>query len=1275
MGARVSVANSDFEYPEELNQLSYYDNVKDVDEEISSLQRSILIAPDWRASSKAVKLTRLGNAFVNRFELLGQRSDIDSAFSTLQKAMSLLSRHDKSTAIPTGVLGTGYSARFRQLGDPKDLSTSISLLRQAVELSPPNHVCLATLLSSLGGVLMVRFLRYERAEDADEAIPTLQRAVELTPPGHPDLAIWLYNLGTAYTYRFERLGHVADIGHAISVLTQSIDITMDGDASTANQLGSLGVAYRMRFERYGDIKDLESAFATLTRSLNLAPVAHPSRTEALHELGQCYSCRFNLLEEAADIQTAVDLLKRSVDSTPDPDSSKATYLNSLCIAYRRQFRLTGKLEDIDAAVAAARSAIILTPSDDARQIVRLYNCGIAYRERFERRGALEDLEHAVSALQEAVDHSFPGHHFAPVLYSGLGVSLASRFNRLGDFDDINKSIAAHTRAVELTPDDHVDKPSRLNSAGLAFISRFQQSGDLTDVETAVDFLRRTVNLTPVKHADYPSWLCNLGAALKHRFELVDEPEDLQGAIVYMRRGLELTPNDHTSKAARLSLLADTLQRRFERRNTLDDSDEALLLLRRSLELTPVDDYFYRIRLNNLGDTLRIRFSRDRNLTYIQESISTLEEANRLTPDEHSHKVAVLSNLGFAYMERYECLHDPADLIRVLDVTQQALDLTPDEHARKASWLNQLGDAYRIRFEGSSSLSDFDKAVALYEQATVQLSANPNLKFAAACNWIRLCTAYHSPSSLILRAYERTMELIPQVIWLGQNIERRLDIIRDSEFPANGAAAAAIAAGEFTRALEWLESGRSIVWNQVLGLHTPLDDLNSANPALADKLRSISRALERAGTSTRLQIHDVENHAVLPAEDVGRTHRALAREYEGLLSQVRQMEGFEDFLLPKRFDKLVRVAEHGLVVMINVDPSRCDALALRGTHVIPIHLPKFSYDLAAKLRTNLFGCIAAEGARNRASMEAKMCVGPAGAGPWPTSRFGRILSCLWMFVVQPILSAIEEALWEGAVDRIPHITWCATGPLAFLPIHAAGIYGSSAAISVSDIAVSSYVPTLSTLLSASRTVPTSPPPSTMPSGVLVVSQSHTPGQAPLPGTIAEVAAIKQRSSHSVSLLEESHATVDAVLAAMQQHRWVHLACHGEQHNTDPSQSAFLLHDGRLTLGRLMSQSLVHAELAVLSACQTATGDTQLPEEAMHLTAGMLAVGYKSVVGTMWSIGDSDAPVVADEFYAGLEEVGRAGIEPAYALHNAIGRLREEIGVQNFIRWVPFVHFGR
>jgi CHAT domain-containing protein len=181
-------------------------------------------------------------------------------------------------------------------------------------------------------------------------------------------------------------------------------------------------------------------------------------------------------------------------------------------------------------------------------------------------------------------------------------------------------------------------------------------------------------------------------------------------------------------------------------------------------------------------------------------------------------------------------------------------------------------------------------------------------------------------------------------------------------------------------------------------------------------------------------------------------------------------------------------------------------------------------------------------------------------------------------------------------------------------------------------------------------------------------------------VQEVKMLGKRLTNGVTYLDGSRAMVSKVLEESRQHTWVHLACHAIQDPVHPTNSAFLLHDGILTLSELITAPTVEAELAFLSACETATGDNRMPDEAVHLAAGMLAAGYKGVVGTMWAIGDEDAPLVADTFYShllsdrqtGLVKHGQTGA--AYALDEAVRVLRENVGEDNFARWAPFVHFG-
>lgn len=253
--------------------------------------------------------------------------------------------------------------------------------------------------------------------------------------------------------------------------------------------------------------------------------------------------------------------------------------------------------------------------------------------------------------------------------------------------------------------------------------------------------------------------------------------------------------------------------------------------------------------------------------------------------------------------------------------------------------------------------------------------------------------------------------------------------------------------------------------------------------------------------------------------------------------------------------------------------------------------------------------------------------------------------------------------KSPVNPLPHITWCTTGALTFLPIHAAGCYDKPGQ-SVFDFVVSSYAPTLSSLLAPS------PAPLNV-GGLLAVSEEST-----LPGTKQELAHIQQHAkAFSYMQMERGQSTPEAVLDAMEQYGSVHLACHASQDPLNSTESCFHLHGGTLSLAEISKKSLKNKSLAFLSACQTATGNEEMPDEAIHLAAGMLVAGYPSVIATMWSINDGDAPLIADQVYGQLVKDGRLdGGRAARALHAAVGELRAKIGVKEFGRWVPYIHIG-
>lgn len=189
--------------------------------------------------------------------------------------------------------------------------------------------------------------------------------------------------------------------------------------------------------------------------------------------------------------------------------------------------------------------------------------------------------------------------------------------------------------------------------------------------------------------------------------------------------------------------------------------------------------------------------------------------------------------------------------------------------------------------------------------------------------------------------------------------------------------------------------------------------------------------------------------------------------------------------------------------------------------------------------------------------------------------------------------------KPAARKLPHITWCLTGPLSFLPIHAVGLYGAKTNRRYLNTSFLN-IPQLDCILIQDVTPCNAAP-------RLGFWKSPGPprhAKYRFPGVIREVDAIQTiqgSAGHPPNtLLNDREATVAAVLQGTEGCDRIHLTCRCVQDSARATDSVV----GRLTLKGFMKHSFPHAELAVLSACQTATGDKELPEEVVHLAAGML-----------------------------------------------------------------------
>jgi hypothetical protein len=307
----------------------------------------------------------------------------------------------------------------------------------------------------------------------------------------------------------------------------------------------------------------------------------------------------------------------------------------------------------------------------------------------------------------------------------------------------------------------------------------------------------------------------------------------------------------------------------------------------------------------------------------------------------------------------------------------------------------------------------------------------------------------------------------------------------------------------------------------------------------------------------------------------------------------------------------------------------------------------------------------------------------------------VLAWTWQAITEPVLHALGHTTTPSQpIEDWPRVWWCPTGPAAVLPLHAAGRHprtgiqhatmGEAAAIadSVPGRVVSSYTPTLIALTRA-RTRPAPDRVRQLAVGV-PDAPDYLPGGGPLPTVSTEFAVLTSYLSEpdQATYLLGPQATRDTVLDALPDHTWLHLACHGVQHPTDASRSAFFLHDQPLTLTDLAALNLPDADLAYLAACQTATGDVGLLDEALHLAAALQLVGYRHVLATLWSISDAAAPDMAEVIYAHLTHPDPEHPDPgdrpdtaraAHALHHAVTQLRQSCPGEPLV-WAPYIHLG-
>jgi tetratricopeptide (TPR) repeat protein len=1004
----------------------------------------------------------------------------------------------------------------------------------------------------------------------------------------------------------------------------------------------------------------------------LAARADADRARHLSVLGTAWVDRYGITGMVADVDHAVAVHRRAVALDVSDPADRAGHQANLSGALLTRYNATGTVSDLDEAVTTARTAAGIARAAGAPaagapgagapaagaigHARRTGNSALATAllRRYLYGRVPADLDEAIVAGGEAVAAAPAGDPARPGLQANLANLLLERFTRQWRVADLTEAVATARAAADAAAPHDPARAVALSALALAHLDHFAYAANLADLDQAIEVGREAVAAAPGGHP-VATCLSNLGAALRTRYDWTGDTRALDEAITVLRQAVHAVDRGHASRPGFLNNLGNALRGRFEVKRAAaapaaaDPADirEAITLLTEAAGTAHRGGPDRAGYVANLASALVLAARNGAYPGALDQAIETLEAELAATGDDHPLRHTYLISLGHAWLDRFDASGEDRALAAAVGYLRQAVAAVPAGHPRRAEYLGWLGGALRSKAERSGATAAAPgheaarEAIAASRSAATIATAPAVIRALAARDWGQVAASMGDAAEAVT-GLSAAVNLLDRVAWHGlQRRDQERNLGRFAALACD-AAAWAIEAGQPERAVELLEQGRGVLLAQATDLRARQHDLGQTRKDLADQLARIDDKLEHLPPA---------DDPVRAADPVLAANREdLARQRDAVLEQIRDLPGFRDFRRPPEFTALTEAAAGGPVVIINVSGYRCDALIVTtgGVQVTPL--------------TRLTGADMV--ARASAFLPA-LRLGPDGS-----QVIADTLAWLWDTVMIPLLPALTAACAAPPGQR-PRVWWCPTGPLTFLPLHAAGRADGSGA-TVLDRFVSSYTPTLRLLLRA-RT------PAQRSGGQerpLVVAMPHTPGLPELPKAAIEADDFAGRFSRAIQL-RDARATVDAVRQALELNcPLAHFACHGTQDVTDSSAGHLRLHDGRLSIAEIAGLRLDAAELAYLSACETSVGSTQLSDEVITLASAFRLAGYRHAIGTLWTISDAHAAAIARHVYQALQDPRTGGIVTsgtAAALDAAVLALRKTRPSAPWL-WASYVHIG-
>ncbi|KAH8984790.1 CHAT domain-containing protein [Lactarius hatsudake] len=911
------------------------------------------------------------------------------------------------------------------------------------------------------------------------------------------------------------------------------------------------------------------------------------------------------------------VLCRELLATKSLTDDLAATFSFLDEATHTQFSRGWTLRSIDEIIECLRVAV-KTCSPDSYQV--LFVLARIHYARFMQTHLIDDYDEAKALLERILDTNQSSR--CPDSIRGQASSLVVylELTRLSIFKNPLHSEATIPRLRTLLSSS-IDEGLRLEiTAALAGQARqrFTQYSLAESLEEANSYTSQLVHISSSQSLEIFEERFPAFDDIRNSYSVTTMAEEIQ-RLEELRSN---TPPGTSRHRECLRDLASWYSSKFSRTNDVSDIEESIKCSRLLLDATHSGDWRVS-RLYILHDNLVRAFKRTDEISYLDESI----------------------NVAYDILESKS-----ARPVHFYATRKLASSLLSREHL--------LGGIAR----GTEHTVEVIRLISMVIDD--QYAQEPD-RFHLSCQWVILARNIGHPTTLT--AYKSAMLLLQKSLSFTPTVSvQHARLVAMGEFCQTmplDYASFQIESGRLDEAVEILEQGRALLWSEMRGLRTPMARLIEADPPLAKRFAEINQQLEAliisVTPSGRPEMEDGVAQGGDGTDPFGRLvvkRQKLIEERDALISQIRGQPGLEGFLETPSFTTLrFGVVSCGPVIIINHCPWRSDILIIF-RDFLPCTIPTANnfYARANKLRDELVE--ARKHGLDSSDYQDALC---------------SVLKGLYELVGEPVIKKLRLL----GVPEQSRIWWCPTSVFCSLPLHAMGPVPSSGTSEeryFSDLYIPSYTPSLSALIEsrkASRQMPEKP-------SLLLVAQPNDS----LPGVKGEIKAIRSLEPRvTVANLVSSEATPSSVVEGLRGNRFAHFACHGVLETGKPFETSFKLHGGsRLTLLDIARSRLPDAEFAFLSCCHAAeiTQDS-VADEALHLTAAMQYCGFRSVVGTMWEMADTDGRDLARSFYRSLFSSQETSVpyyqRSAGALRDATRMLRGKRGI-TLERWVNFVHYG-